>query len=113
MRHYNDKKRMAHNMIKSITIFTIIFISSLAMAAFYVTLSEKSRIENEFILPPSYYVEVENAIRKSRIDTLNKVMARIENKAKEDDVLEKSELLLMEEVRKLKLEMFKKDAVSN
>jgi len=91
-------------MIKSTPIFTIIFIGSLTLATVYITSSEKSRIENDVPAPPLFYSEIEKMRGVVGNDDVNKAL--------EDGVLSMSEYNLIEEIYTLKLEVLKKDAVS-
>ena len=88
-------------MIKSIPIFTIIFIASLASATIYLTSSEKSRIENDVPVWPQRYSEIEKM--RGVVDN-NDI-----NKALEDGVLTMDEYNLIKEIYTLKLEVLKKE----
>ena len=91
-------------MIKSIPIFTNIFIASLAAATIYLTSSEKSRIKNDVPAPPLFYSEIEKMRGVVGNDDVNKAL--------EDGVLTMGEYNLIEEIYTLKLEVLNKEKVS-
>lgn len=91
-------------MIKETPIFTIIFIASLAAATFYLTSSEKSRIENDVPLSPQRYSEIEKMRGVVGSDIINKALA--------DGILSTNEYSRIKEIYTFKLEVLKKEKVS-